>query len=259
MAHQRDCNDRYEPEPQKLHRPSWPARGRDQWAPQPPIEIPNRERGDARGVHSLYARREGRDTGTLNTYTAPLPQAPRPYRLKPPTFDGKTSIEAFLAQFKVAARGNGWGEEEKGWQLATSLSGSPSEILSQVDVEQPGGYEQLERALRLRYQSTSKACQQKLAGRRQEAGETPQQLADSLQRLVARSFPEASLMVLDNIVSSHFIMGLRNLEVKKYVLLSHPQTLAEHVAAAMEAESLPGVGAKLAAPVQPREIGRAHV
>ena len=152
-------------------------------------------------------------------YAAPHPPAPRPYRLKPPTFDGKTSIEAFLAQFKVAARGNGGGEEEKGWQLATSLSVSPSKILSQVDVEQPGGgYVQLERALRLRYQSTTKACQQKLAGRRQDTGETPQQLADSLQRLVARSFPEASLMVLDDIVSSHFIMGLRNLEVKKYLL-----------------------------------------
>ena len=95
-------------------------------------------------------------------------------KLKLPTFDGTNSVEAFLAQFNVAAAGNGWGEQEKGWQLATSLRGTPSEILSHVDVQQVGGFQTLENALKLRYQMTSGVCRQQFAAKRQAVGESPQ-------------------------------------------------------------------------------------
>ena len=159
-------------------------------------------------------------------------------KLKLPTFDGTNSVEAFLAQFNVAAAGNGWGEQEKGWQLATSLRGTPSEILSHVDVQQVGGFQTLENALKLRYQMTSGVCRQQFAAKRQAVGESPQELADVLHKLATRSYPTAPPAVLDTVVSGQYIVALADDEVRRFVMLSHPQTLPEHVAAAMEAQVL---------------------
>ena len=162
-------------------------------------------------------------------------------KLKPPTFDGNNSLDAFLAQFNVAALGNRWSLQEKGWQLATCLKGTPSEILAQVDVQGPNGFEELQRALQLRYQSTSRVCQQQFATKKQVAGETPQQLADTLQRLARRSYPAAPRELLDTIVAGRFVVALDDDEVRRFVILSRPTTLYEHVSAALEAQALTGL------------------
>ena len=47
--------------------------------------------------------------------------------------------------------------------------------------------------------------------------------------------------MVDTVVSSHFVSALYHEEVRRYVMLSHPRTLAEHVAAAAEAHTLPGL------------------
>ena len=126
------------------------------------------------------------------------------------------------------------------WHLSTSLKGTPSEILPQVDVQQVGGFEEFVKALKMRYQSTPKVCQQKFMRYKQGTGETPQQLGDELQRLARRSYPAAPSIMLDTIVASQFVVALANDEVRRFVILSHPVTLHEHVSAAIEAQALPG-------------------
>ena len=51
---------------------------------------------------------------------------------EPPKFDGKSSWEPFLAQFEIAARMNGWNDEQKAQFLATSLLGNATLILSNM-------------------------------------------------------------------------------------------------------------------------------
>ena len=109
-----------------------------------------------------------------------------------------------------------------------------------MDVQQVGGFEQLTNALKLRYQHTPRVCQQQFTSKRQTAGETPQQLADTLQRMARRSYPAALQELLDPIVGSQFLVALNNDEIRRFVLLSRPTTLYEHVSAAMEAQVLAG-------------------
>ena len=68
-------------------------------------------------------------------------------------------MEAFLAQFRVAAYGNRWTDEEMGWQLATCLKGATSEILAQVDLGGPGVFARIADALGSRYISNPRTCQ----------------------------------------------------------------------------------------------------
>ena len=158
--------------------------------------------------------------------------------LKPPAFDGTGTVEAFLAQFRVAAYGNRWSEEEMGWQLATCLKGATSEILAQVDLGGPGVFARIADALGSRYISNPRICQQQLACRRQLAGETIQKLGDKILLLAWRAHPGLTRVVCESIASSYFIAALKNDDIRRFVVLTRPANYQEFVAAGIEAQPL---------------------
>lgn len=102
--------------------------------------------------------------------------------LRPPTFDGSSQLDAFLAQFGVVAAANRWSERECGVQLATCLRGTTINILAGLE---PGKrmFERQVAALRLCVQPPKKLFQQEFAARRQDAREYVQELGDALLRL----------------------------------------------------------------------------
>ncbi|MPC26524.1 hypothetical protein E2C01_019667 [Portunus trituberculatus] len=53
-----------------------------------------------------------------------------PRQPKPQEFDGRVSLEAYLAQFEVVAQVQGWSQEERALNLVTSLKGPAVEVLS---------------------------------------------------------------------------------------------------------------------------------
>ena len=158
--------------------------------------------------------------------------------LKPPAFDGTGTVEAFLAQFRVAAYGNRWTDEEMGWQLATCLKGATSEILAQVDLGGPGVFARIADALGSRYISNPRTCQQQLACRKQLAGETLQKLGDEILLLARRAHPGLSRVVVESIASSYFIAALKSDDIRRFVVLTRPANYQEFVAAAIEAQPL---------------------
>ena len=147
-------------------------------------------------------------------------------------------MEAFLAQFRVAAYGNRWSDEEMGWQLATCLKGATSEILAQVDLGGPGVFARIADALGSRYISNPRTCQQQLACRRQLAGETLQKLGDEILLLARRAHPGLSRVVVESIASSYFIAALKSDDIRRFVVLTRPANYQEFVAAAIEAQPL---------------------
>ena len=163
---------------------------------------------------------------------------PRALMIKPPLFEGTGTIEAFLAQFGVAAQGNQWTEQEKGLHLATSLRGATSEVLAHVDATAPDGFQKLEAELRARYQSTPRACQHQLTSRRLEKGETLQQLGDDVLRLTRRAFPDLPFSAQQQMAGSNFLTALHDEETRRFVILSRPQTYQEYISAAIEAQPL---------------------
>ena len=81
------------------------------------------------------------------------PEQKRPVQ-KPPSFDGKSQWEPYIAQFEIVAGMNQWNDEQKGNYLATSLKGSALSLLGNIPSDTRQDYKELVAAL----ESTSKNC-----------------------------------------------------------------------------------------------------
>ena len=51
------------------------------------------------------------------------------------TYDGKTDLRTYLAQFDHVARGNGWSVDEGGTQLIAALRGAAADVLTTMPLE----------------------------------------------------------------------------------------------------------------------------
>ena len=76
---------------------------------------------------------------------------------KPPSFDGKSQWEPYIAQFEIVAGMNQWNGEQKGNYLATSLKGSALTLLGNLPSDTRQDYKELVAALDL-VRRTSKNC-----------------------------------------------------------------------------------------------------
>ena len=172
----------------------------------------------------------------LEEADTPQARGARGLKIKPPQFDGKGTLEAFLAQFRVAAMGNSWTEAEKGLHLAAALTGTANEVLASLDVTTEGGYQRLVEELKTRYYSTPRACQRQLVSRRWEKNESIRTLGDDILRLTCRAHPDLPKEVREEIAESYFLASLTDESTRRFVLLSRPQTYQGHVTAAIEAQ-----------------------
>ena len=125
-----------------------------------------------------------------------------------------------------------------GLHLATSLRGTTSEVLANIDVTAPGGYQRLTEELRARYQSTPRSCQHLLTLRKLEKGETLLQLGDDILRLTRRAFPDLPYHSQEQMAGSNFLTALHDEDTRRFIILSRPRTFSEYVTAAIEAQPL---------------------
>ena len=70
---------------------------------------------------------------------------------KPPTFDGRSSCEAYVTQFEIVADLNRWSIEEKAAFLAASLKGQATTVLSNMSPDDHIQYPTLITALESRF------------------------------------------------------------------------------------------------------------
>ena len=70
---------------------------------------------------------------------------------RPPTYDGKSSWDAFRMQFEMLARINHWSGEEKSTYLAVCLRGSALSVLSNMPADKIYNYDDLVSALEARF------------------------------------------------------------------------------------------------------------
>ena len=70
---------------------------------------------------------------------------------KPPTFDGRSSWEAYITQFEIVADLNRWSMEDKAVFLAASLKGQSTTVLSNMSPDDRTQYPTLITALESRF------------------------------------------------------------------------------------------------------------
>ena len=99
-------------------------------------------------------------------------EKPRQY-IKMGTYNGKTSVDAFLRKFEVCSKNNGWSDDEKLNQLTCALTEPASQLLWEFDSNTVATWSDLVNKLRLRYGSSDQASlyQTQLNTRRQKEGE----------------------------------------------------------------------------------------
>ena len=160
-------------------------------------------------------------------------------RRKPQEFDGKVSLEAYLAHFELLAQAQGWNQQECAVQLVSSLKGPAMEVLSQLTPIQRTSYPSLVAVLERRYghQYQAEVFRARFRARVRARGETLQELAQDLEHLVRKAYPGASEELTMVLLRDQFVDALEDAQLKIYVKQAHARDLQEALARALELES----------------------
>ncbi|KAJ8979132.1 hypothetical protein NQ317_016750 [Molorchus minor] len=141
-------------------------------------------------------------------------------KIKPPTYDGKTSWQTYMKQFDAAANVNNWSESEKATALIVSLRGDALEILQTLNEDQHKNYEDLVLQLEMRF-----------------GDKHLQQYEADIARLVYLAYPTAPRDFIEQLEVQGFIDGIRDCETQQALQLARCKKLNEVLAYALEFEA----------------------
>ncbi|KAJ8967972.1 hypothetical protein NQ317_003326 [Molorchus minor] len=160
-------------------------------------------------------------------------------KIKPPTYDGKTSWQTYMKQFDAAANVNNWSESEKATALIVSLRGDALEILQTLNEDQHKNYEDLVLQLEMRFgdKHLQQVYQAQLKGRNQRINENLQQYEADIARLVYLAYPTAPRDFIEQLAVQVFIDGIRDCETQQALRLARCKKLNEVLAYALEFEA----------------------
>ncbi|ESO02231.1 hypothetical protein HELRODRAFT_161475 [Helobdella robusta] len=159
--------------------------------------------------------------------------------LKVPAFDGEMSWNVYKTQFEAVATSNCWNGKERATALILALRGSAAEVLWTIPAENHFNYEVLVSALDLRYgeEHMKQIYRFQLRNKTQRSGESIQQLAQDIERLILLSYPTSDPEHRDETALDTFIKALRDSELKQSLLLSDKRKLKDAVAHSLTFES----------------------
>lgn len=160
-------------------------------------------------------------------------------RRRPQEFDGSVSWEAYKTQFELLASARQWSREEMALQLVCALKGAALEVLNQLPAAQRSSYSEVTAALERRYghQHQSEVFRTRFRARTRGPGETLTRLAQDLEVLVRRAYPEAGEELITILLRDQFVDAIDNQQLRIYVQQAHPKDLQEALARGLELES----------------------
>lgn len=163
----------------------------------------------------------------------------QPIHIKPPTYDGTTSLQDFLIQFEMASKLNDWSQEEKVLCLGCSLKGVAQEVLGDADGHRRQNYDELVQVLKERFggQAQEEVFRAILSNRTQLPDESYPELAHAIRRLVKRTYPTAPFEMLDRMAREHFIDAIGRPDVREWVWFREPNSLDEAVRLSIKVEA----------------------
>ncbi|CAN7937169.1 unnamed protein product, partial [Ixodes hexagonus] len=159
--------------------------------------------------------------------------------LKPQSFDGTFSWEAYKVQFETVAEANGWNIPTKARALISYLRGKAVEVLENIPGELRHDYPTLVAALDARFGDShlEQLHYAELRARRQQSGETLPELAASIERLTRKSFPGTSADTVNVVSTASFMDAIGDVKIQQIVRLGSPSTLRAALVQAVETEA----------------------
>ena len=171
--------------------------------------------------------------------------------VRPPVYDGKSSWEAYLTQFKLLSELNHWTEQQKATYLAISLRGPALTVLTNLPEEQRGDFTALATALKNRFGNNHQAELNRahLRSRTKKRDESLPELAEDVERLTRLAYPEAAETMIVVLAKDQFIDALPDEDMRLRIRQSRPPTLRQALETALELESY-SMASKRAKPVR---------
>lgn len=157
---------------------------------------------------------------------------------KVPKYNGLTPLEPYLSQVRLAARHNGWSDEEAATHLALALEGDALQVLLDLAPSEQHELQVLTIALERRFgqlHSTDQSREQ-LTNRSRRPGESLGTFAADVLLYARRGYPEFPAVAREELSLHAFLRGLFPEQLRQHVRLAMPQTLREALLEAERAE-----------------------
>ena len=197
---------------------------------------------------------------TSNLLTPPPRVPPRPPARRerlPDRYDGKTPWLDYWAHFQSMMDLNRWSSAEATQHLAGSLRDGACRVLYPRPLNRDGTERQftlheLVDRLNRKYgpDGLAENYLALLKARRQQRGETLQELADDIEKLSLQAYPEAPISFRERLMITHFQDSIVHADIRAAVHRAHPATLTAAVAAALDQEGWQKVELGRSAPVR---------
>ncbi|GBM62390.1 hypothetical protein AVEN_207613-1 [Araneus ventricosus] len=159
--------------------------------------------------------------------------------IKSLTFDGQTSWTVFKTQFDVVSSTNGWTDFVKASQLVASLRGSAAEVLQGIPADKLTDLTTIEKALESRFGDShlTQFYRTELKTRRQKPGESLQELAADVERLMSLAYAECPLDVRESLAAQYFVDAIRDEDTQHSTRLMDAKDLKSSLAYSMKYEA----------------------
>ncbi|GBL98858.1 hypothetical protein AVEN_67304-1 [Araneus ventricosus] len=159
--------------------------------------------------------------------------------IKSLTFDGQTSWSVFKTQFDVVSSTNGWTDFVKASQLVASLRGSAEEVLQGIPADKLTDLTIIEKALESRFGDShlTQFYRTELKTRRQKPGESLQELAADVERLMSLAYAECPLDVRESLAAQYFVDAIRDEDTQHSTRLMDSKDLKSSLAYSMKYEA----------------------
>ena len=130
--------------------------------------------------------------------------------VRPAVYNGKSSWEAYLTQFKLLSDLNHWTEQQKATYPAISLRGQALTMLTNLREEQCSDFTALATALKNRFGNNHQAELNRahLRSRTKKRDESLPELAEDVERLTRLAYPEAAETMIVVLAKDQFIDAL---------------------------------------------------
>ncbi|CAI5666120.1 unnamed protein product [Oreochromis niloticus] len=157
---------------------------------------------------------------------------------KVPKYNGLTPLEPYLSQVRLAARHNGWSDEEAATHLALALEGDALQVLLDLAPSEQHELQALTIALERRFgqQHSTDQSREQLTNRSRRPGESLGTFAADVLLYARRGYPEFPAAAREELSLHAFLRGLFPERLRQHVRLAMPQTLREALLEAERAE-----------------------
>ncbi|KAK3088175.1 hypothetical protein FSP39_015678 [Pinctada imbricata] len=158
---------------------------------------------------------------------------------EPDKFDGQSvDFRDYIVQFEQIANWNGWTSAEMAQQLTMNLSGEARKLLGHIEKSKLADYNRLKDVLLNRFCPPERkaAYATEFYSRVRKPNENIDEFGYALRRLWYLAFPNEGSSYVHLIKA--FVNGLSDLEMKKHISLSHPETLEAAIGLAIEFEAV---------------------